>query len=157
MPQLSLHSPLGALTVTEEDGAIVALDWGFGRDQEETPLLREACAQLDAYFDQRLRRFDLPLAPAGTAFQQRVWQALRDIACGSVVTYGELARRCASAPRAVGGACGRNPVPVLIPCHRVVAGGGSLGGYSAPGGIHAKRFLLDLEGAAVAAPAPVPA
>jgi methylated-DNA-[protein]-cysteine S-methyltransferase len=145
MPQLSLHSPLGELTVTEEDGAIVALDWGRGRDQAETPLLRRAREQLHDYFDGHRAAFGLPLAPAGTPFCKRVWDAMRAIPAGQTRTYAELARALGSAPRAVGQACGDNPIPILIPCHRVVASNGALGGYSGADGPATKRLLLDLE------------
>lgn len=146
MPQLSLHSPIGDLTLSEDDGRIVALDWGWGCRQEPTPLLESARAQLLEYFDGRRRSFDLPLAPFGTAFQQRVWQALRDIPYGEVRRYGELAKALGTAPRPLGGACGRNPIPVIIPCHRVVGQSGGLGGYSGLDGIDTKRALLRLEG-----------
>ena len=146
MPQLSLHSPIGTLTVSEEDGAIVALDWGWGRDQTETPLLARARAQLHAYFEGTLRAFDLPLAPAGTAFRRRVWAALQAIPYGTTTTYAALAAGLASAPRAVGQANATNPIPILIPCHRVVAVGG-IGGYSGGEGLSTKRALLALEAA----------
>jgi methylated-DNA-[protein]-cysteine S-methyltransferase len=145
MPQLSLHSPFGELTLSEEEGAIVALDWGRGRDQEPTPLLRRACDQLQDYFDRRRDEFDLPLNPAGTPFRRRVWEAMRAIPPGETRSYAELARILGSAPRAVGQACGANPIPILIPCHRVVAADGSLGGYSGGEGLVTKRFLLELE------------
>jgi methylated-DNA-[protein]-cysteine S-methyltransferase len=145
MPQLSLISPLGALTLSEEDGAIVALDWGRGRDQQDTPLLRAAADQLQDYFDGRRAQFDLPLAPFGSAFRQRVWAALRAIPPGETRGYGDLARTLGTAPRAIGGANGANPIPIIIPCHRVVGAGGTLGGYSGGEGPHTKRFLLDLE------------
>ncbi|MBO1079878.1 methylated-DNA--[protein]-cysteine S-methyltransferase [Roseomonas haemaphysalidis] len=145
MPQLSLLSPLGPLTVSEEDGAIVALDWGRGRDQQETPALREAADQLQDYFDARRATFDLPLAPFGSAFRQRVWAALRAIPPGETRGYGDLARELGTAARAVGGANGANPIPIIIPCHRVVGAGGTLGGYSGGEGPATKRFLLDLE------------
>ena len=149
MPQLSLLTPIGDLTVTEEDGAIVSVDWGRGPPefQRKTPLLERAKQQLDAYFDGDRRDFDLPLAPAGTAFQQRVWRAMREIPCGQVRTYGALAATLKSSARAVGGACGANPIPVIIPCHRVVAADGRLGGYSGDGGPTTKLALLRLEGA----------
>ncbi|MDE2583053.1 MAG: methylated-DNA--[protein]-cysteine S-methyltransferase [Rhodospirillales bacterium] len=146
MPQLSLHSPIGDLTVSEENGAIVAVDWGWGRDQAETPLLARARDELFAYFDRALTRFDLPLAPAGSAFQQRVWAALQAIPYGETCRYAEIAARIGSVPRAVGQANGANPIPILIPCHRVVAAGG-LGGYSGGDGAATKRALLDLEAA----------
>ena len=146
MPQLSLHSPIGDLTVSEEDGAIVALDWGWGRDQTETDLLLRARGQLHAYFDRALRAFDLPLAPAGSAFRRRVWAALQAIPYGATATYAALAAGLGSAPRAVGQANAANPIPILIPCHRVVAVGG-IGGYSGGEGLSTKRALLALEAA----------
>ncbi|MFN3449652.1 MAG: methylated-DNA--[protein]-cysteine S-methyltransferase [Roseococcus sp.] len=142
MPQLSLMTPLGDITLSEEDGALVALDWGRGRDQTPTPLLREARDQLHDYFDGRRLSFQLPLAPHGTPYQRRVWAALCRIPPGQTRSYAEIAREIASAPRAVGQANGRNPLPILIPCHRVVAADGSLGGYSGEGGADTKRFLL---------------
>lgn len=148
MPQLSLLTPLGDLTLSEEDGAIVALDWGRGRDRAETPLLREAAARLHDYFDGAgCEGFDaLPLAPHGTPFRRRVWEALRRIPAGETRSYLAVAREveCLSA-RAIGGASGANPIPILIPCHRVVAADGSLGGYSGAEGQTTKRYLLDLE------------
>ncbi|MCW8088137.1 methylated-DNA--[protein]-cysteine S-methyltransferase [Sabulicella glaciei] len=145
MPQLSLHTPLGEITVTEEEGAIVALDWGRGRDQEATPLLEAARDQLHAYFDGERTSFQLPLAPHGTAFQRRVWAALCRIPSGTTCSYLEVAREVGSAPRAVGQANGRNPIPIIIPCHRVIAADGGAGGYSGDGGLDTKRFLLALE------------
>lgn len=144
MPQLSLHTPVGDLTVSEEDGAIVAVDWGWGRDQTETELLTRACEQLQEYFDRVRTGFDLPLAPRGTAYRRRVWAALRDIPPGTTRTYAELARIAGGSARSVGQANGANPIPVLIPCHRVVATGG-VGGYSGGDGLATKRFLLQLE------------
>ena len=147
MPYMTCPSPVGPLTLFEEDGAIISLDWGAVDGGEETPLLREATRQLDAYFDGELTRFDLPLAPHGTAFQKKLWQALNSIPYGGTLTYGELASRIGSAPRAIGGACGRNPIPIIVPCHRVLAAGGKMGGYSGHDGTDTKEFLLRLEGA----------
>jgi methylated-DNA-[protein]-cysteine S-methyltransferase len=144
LPQLSLHTQVGDLTVSEEAGCIVALDWGWGRDQTETPLLARACAQLHAYFDGEAIGFDLPLAPAGTGYRQRVWAALCRIPAGEVRTYAEIARQVGGGPRSVGGASASNPIPILIPCHRVVAAGG-IGGYSGGDGLRTKRALLALE------------
>jgi methylated-DNA-[protein]-cysteine S-methyltransferase len=146
MPQLSLNTPIGALTLTEEDGRIISLDWGWGCLQESTPLLESARAQLEEYFAGQRHDFDLPLDPPGTAFQRKVWAALAAIPYGAVRRYGELASELGTAPRALGGACGRNPIPILIPCHRVVAQSGELGGYSGLDGVDTKRFLLRLEG-----------
>lgn len=153
MPSLSLHSPLGELTLHEgvgDDGqpAIVALDWGWGSHQEPTPLLLEAKRQLESYFDGTLARFTLPLAPDGTPFQRRVWAAMQTIPQGETRRYRDLAAMVDSGPRAIGGACGRNPIPVIIPCHRVLAANG-LGGYSGLDGLDTKRALLRLEGVAV--------
>jgi methylated-DNA-[protein]-cysteine S-methyltransferase len=144
MPQLSLHTPLGPLTLSEEDGAIVALDWGWGRDQTETPLLREGQAQLHAYFDGALQDFTLPLAPAGSPYRRRIWQALQRIPYGATRSYIAIAALAGGSARSVGGANGANPIPIIIPCHRVV-GTSSLGGYSGGEGLATKRFLLALE------------
>lgn len=145
MPQLSFLTPLGALTLSEEDEAIVALDWGRGRDQAETPLLLAARDQIQDYFDGHRTSFDLPLVPFGSAFQQRVWAALQAIPAGETRSYGDIARQLGSVPRAVGQANGANPIPILIPCHRVVGSNGALGGYSGGEGLVTKRYLLDLE------------
>jgi len=147
MPQLSLHSPFGDLTLSEWDEKIVSLDWGWGMSQDETPLLVEGKHQLQSYFDGSLKAFDLPLNPAGTAFQQKLWAALCDIPYGETLTYGALAEKINSGPRAVGGACGANPIPIIIPCHRVLAQNGTLSGYSGDGGPDTKKQLLRLEGA----------
>ena len=148
MPQLSLHSPLGALTLTEEDDALVALDWGWASEQRETVLLHQARDQIDAYFDGALTRFKLPLRPAGgTPYRQRVWAALAVIPFGETRTYGALAHGTGGSARSIGQASRCNPLPILIPCHRVVAAS-HLGGFSMQGGSESKRFLLDLEAAA---------
>jgi methylated-DNA-[protein]-cysteine S-methyltransferase len=111
---------------------------------KEAPF-REVIAQLEAYFAGELRRFDLPLAPEGTPFQREVWSALTAIPYGETVSYGELARRLGrpAASRAVGAANGQNPIPIVIPCHRVIGADGSLTGFG--GGLAIKRRLLDLE------------
>lgn len=146
MPQLSMHTPVGDLTVSEEDGAIVAVDWGWARDQDETPLLAAAADQLARYFDGELERFDLPLRPVGPEVHVRIWRAMCEIPYGATETYGQLARRSGTIARAVGQGCGANPIPVIIPCHRVLAASG-LGGYSGDGGVDTKVALLRLEGA----------
>lgn len=147
MPQLAFNTPIGPLALFEADGAIVAIDWGWLPENEESPLLLKARDQLEEYFEGRRTVFDLPLAPHGTLFQRKVWTALSEIPFGSTLTYGQLADTLGTAPRALGGACGRNPIPVVIPCHRVLAAGGGLGGYSGIDGIETKQFLLRLEGA----------
>src|SRR4051794_24995726 len=141
MPGLSISSPIGELTIEEEGDAIVAIGWAdAAADRAAGPLYRgngsallaEAAAQLDDYFAGKLTRFDLPLAPAGSPFERRVWTAMAEIRYGQTRCYGELAETVGSAPRAVGRACGRNPIPIVIPCHRVLARTG-LGGYSGTG------------------------
>jgi methylated-DNA-[protein]-cysteine S-methyltransferase len=145
--RLTLASPLGPLTIGERDGKIVSLAWGDLGGTDESPVLLRAAQQLDAYFYCELKRFDLPLDPAGSRFQKTVWQAMLAIPRGRTRSYGQLAAAIGSVPRAVGGACSRNPIPIIIPCHRVLGGGGALGGYSGEGGGATKRFLLELEGA----------
>jgi methylated-DNA-[protein]-cysteine S-methyltransferase len=144
VPLLSLHSPIGALSVAEDDGAIVSVDWGWGRDQDETALLRQARQQLHAYFDAELTIFDLPLAPAGSPYRQSVWRALLAIPYGETRSYLDIARAAGGSPRSVGGANGANPIPIIIPCHRVVATTG-IGGYSGGEGLPTKLALLALE------------
>ncbi len=152
MAHLSLNSPLGPLTVFEDGGAIVAVEWGRAPDGRVTPLLADARDQLDAYFDGRRRAFDLPLRPAGSPFQRAVWDAIAAVPYGDTASYGDLARRLGSSPRAVGGACGRNPIAVVIPCHRIVGSGGRLTGYSGGDGLTTKDALLRLEGHGPALP-----
>ncbi|MBV9965773.1 MAG: methylated-DNA--[protein]-cysteine S-methyltransferase [Alphaproteobacteria bacterium] len=148
MPSLSLSSPVGPLTIEEKDDKIVAISWGNGRAGNGSPLLEEAARQLQAYFDGKLSDFDLPVAPAGSSFEKRVWAAMQQIPYGETRCYGDLAEAIHSAPRAVGGACGKNPIPIVIPCHRVLAKSG-MGGYSGRGGLKTKQALLRLEGAAL--------
>ena len=151
MPSLSIPSPVGPLTIEEQDDKIVAISWSNGASRGNgSPLLDEAARQLAAYFEGKLSHFDLPLAPAGSPFEKRVWAAMQQIPYGETRCYGDLATAIGSAPRAVGGACGRNPIPVVVPCHRVLAKGG-MGGYSGAGGLDTKRALLRLEGALPAA------
>jgi methylated-DNA-[protein]-cysteine S-methyltransferase len=139
---------LGTLAVVEDGGALVRLEWVKGAlTQAPTPLLKEAEKQLKAYFAGRLTAFSLPLALEGTPFQKRVWKAMNAIPYGKTRTYGELARQLKSSPRAVGGACGANPIPVIVPCHRVTGAQGQLTGYSGAGGVETKAWLLRHEGA----------
>jgi methylated-DNA-[protein]-cysteine S-methyltransferase len=167
-------SPVGDLRLVADEGCLTAIDFlgevatesqesrsvarftaraagaPVGDRQDADPLLREAARQLEAYFAGTSRRFDLPLSPSGSDFQQRVWGELLRIGYGEVATYGEVAARlglAGHAARAVGAANGRNPIPILIPCHRVVGAKGILTGYG--GGIERKRRLLDLESGAL--------
>ena len=144
-----IHSPLGPLTLFAEDDHLTALVYGDYGSYDDLPLFREAKRQLEAYFAGQRQAFSLPLNPDGTAFQRRVWQSLCDIPYGRVISYRELAAQVGSprAFQAVGQANGRNPLPILIPCHRVIAADGTLGGYSS--GVERKRFLLRLEGLSI--------
>ena len=145
MPRRTIPSPLGPLTVHEDGSAITAISWEGG-GSDGTPLLVEACRQLEAYFRKELSDFDLPLHPSGDAFQQTVNKAMCAIPYGETMEYGEIARQLGSMPQPVGNACGRNSIPIIIPCHRVVGASG-LGGFSAPGGVETKVALLKHEGA----------
>jgi methylated-DNA-[protein]-cysteine S-methyltransferase len=149
---LAFDSPVGRLVVAETGGVIAAIGWGESPEGEATPLLIETRRQIEAYFARRLDRFDLPLKPQGSPHEQHVWAAMRQIPYGETRSYSELAFAVGSGPRAVGRACGRNPIPIVIPCHRVLAKSG-LGGYSGGQGLPTKRLLLALEGAMVPEPA----
>jgi methylated-DNA-[protein]-cysteine S-methyltransferase len=140
----------GAATAGPRSSMRVAAERATGRPvgerADEDPLLREAVVQLAGYFAREVKEFDLPLGPDGTAFQQRVWEQLRLVPYGETTSYGEIARRLgmnAGASRAVGAANGRNPIAIVIPCHRVVGTNGLLSGYA--GGVERKQALLDLE------------
>jgi methylated-DNA-[protein]-cysteine S-methyltransferase len=144
----SIESPIGELLLVGDGQALTAvhMDGTPGADWRRDPdALRASAEQLRAYFAGELREFDLPLAPHGTPFQREVWGALREIPYGSTISYGELATAVGrpDAPRAVGAANGRNPIAVVIPCHRVIGASGALTGYG--GGLGRKRMLLDLE------------
>lgn len=153
-----IESPVGPLTIVAENGQICCLYMDLQRHRPhgdelgkpdprgpEAEPFRAAAEQLGAYFAGELTTFDLPLAPLGSAFQQRVWAALQEIPFGETESYGDLAERIGSpgAARAVGLANGKNPIGIVIPCHRVVGSNGSLTGYG--GGLDRKRQLLDLE------------
>lgn len=145
MAALSLHSPVGDLTLFAEDEHIVALEWGWGSFQDPSPLLTRVKTALDAYFDgEALLPADLPLAPQGTPYRQKVWAALRQIPPGETRSYAEIALVAGGSPRSVGGANAVNPIPIIIPCHRVLATTG-IGGYSGGDGLATKRMLLALE------------
>jgi methylated-DNA-[protein]-cysteine S-methyltransferase len=152
-----IDSPIGPLTLIAQDGRLAGVhmeitryepgagELGAAVASESDPVLAAAAKQLDAYFRGELTSFDLPLSLDGTQFQRCVWAALQSIPYGETISYGELARRIGqpSASRAVGLANGRNPVAIVVPCHRVIGADGSLTGYG--GGMDRKRFLLALE------------
>ena len=145
----SIDTPTGRFTIVEADGVIVATGWRGPPAQDASPLLDEAALQLSAYFERRLRDFDLPLRPQGTEFEQAVWQAMVAIPYGETRTYADLAKTAGGVARAVGQACGSNPIPIIIPCHRVTGSHG-LGGFSGGEGQMTKRRLLGIEGAMLA-------
>ncbi len=152
-----VHSPVGEVRIVAQDGAVVRLDFEpfhlphtlgleLGERRDDDPLLLSAVDQLTAYFARDLEEFDLPLRPRGTDFQLRVWHQLRGIGYGETTSYGEIARRLGmtnAASRAVGLANGRNPIAIVVPCHRVIGADGKLVGYA--GGLERKRQLLELE------------
>lgn len=141
-------TPFGAITLFAEDDALIALEWGEAPADERQPLpvLAEAFAHLERYFDGQPLPDDLPLRPAGTAYQQGVWRAIAAIPFAATRSYADLARELSSGPRAIASACARNPLPLFIPCHRVVGSSGGLGGYSGGDGLATKKALLALEG-----------
>ena len=152
MAQYICPSPIGPLSLVEENGALVEVRWNVDLPRDAapmalpaTPLLRQAAVELTAYFAGQLREFTVPLAPKGTPFQQKVWAALREIPYGETRSYKEIAAMVGNekACRAVGMANNRNPLPIFIPCHRVVGANGKLVGYA--GGLDVKTFLLNLE------------
>jgi methylated-DNA-[protein]-cysteine S-methyltransferase len=152
MSMLSFHtidSPIGELLLTGDGRALTGLHMQpfdiHPQWRRDPAAFADAEAQLHAYFEGRLEDFDLPLAPRGTEFQLRVWEALRAIPYGETTSYGELAAAIGSpgASRAVGAANGRNPIAVIVPCHRVIGASGMLTGYG--GGLERKRILLELE------------
>lgn len=151
MEVLRFDTPLGPMALEEDGGAIVRLHLPGqlvpGPAGRETPLLCRGRRELLEYLAGERRTFDLPLRPRGTPFQRRVWQALEDIPYGQTRTYAQIARAVDSPRgfRAVGMANHHNPIPILIPCHRVVGSGGALTGYA--GGLELKKALLELEGA----------
>lgn len=148
-----VESPVGDLRLVAHDGAITAIEFSPFRDDallgerdDDDAVLVEAARQLAAYFRGELKEFDLPLAPRGTPYQQRVWAQLELIPWGVTASYGEIAHRLGqsnAASRAVGTANGRNPIPIVIPCHRVIGANGTLTGYA--GGMARKQTLLELE------------
>ena len=148
-----VRTPFAVLGIREHGKAIIAIDYLSTSTPELRPttaLAAKAERQLLAYVDDPATTFDLPVDSNGTPFEERVWAAIRGIPAGQVRTYGAIAKSLKSMPRAIGGACGRNPLPLIIPCHRVVAAGGGLGGFmrgrdDLPLAI--KRWLLQHEGA----------
>jgi len=144
-------SPVGRLALEADGEALTGVRWaGTGeraRDNSNlSPVLKEARHQLERYFARKLKDFDLPLGARGTDFQKSVWKMMREIPYGGTATYGGMAMALGSGPRAVGMACGRNPIPIIVPCHRVLGSGGKEGGFSGGQGLPTKRKLLALEG-----------
>lgn len=147
MPTIRHDTPTGPLWLSEEDGALTGTSWRAQPETGSTALLAEATAQLDAYFAAERQDFDLPLRVQASALTTRVCALMRAIPFGQTRTYGDLAKELGVPAQAVGQACGANPIPVIIPCHRVLGANG-LGGFSGEGGVETKVQLLRLEGAA---------
>jgi methylated-DNA-[protein]-cysteine S-methyltransferase len=150
--QCYMFSPVGWIEIKSTDAVILAISFREKESDEpnmEHPLLREAVNQLQLYFDGRLKHFDLPLQPEGTAFQQTVWKWLQEIEYGKTISYLQLSRQVGDekAIRAVGSANGKNPLGIVIPCHRVIGSDGSLVGYA--GKVWRKKWLLEHENAIV--------
>ncbi len=146
MNSASLDTPVGPLSVAEQNGVIVGLSWS-SQTSGQSPVLDRALAQLRAYFAGELGAFDLPLWVRGSDFQRAVCASMMEIPWGETRTYGDIARDLGTASQPVGAACGSNPIPVIIPCHRVLSASG-LGGFSGAGGVETKVFLLKHERAA---------
>ena len=148
MHRASFPSPLGWISVTEQQGHVTRLKWGGVKLADEpTATLADVGEQLAAYFEGRLTMFDVEMSFPSSAFQHGVLESMMSIPYGSTKTYGEIADYVEGSAQAVGNACGANPIPILIPCHRVL-GANSLGGFSGSGGVESKVFLLRHEGAA---------
>lgn len=145
MKRAGITGPFGPVTLVARDGLLVGLEWHLPVASDEDALLTEGLAQLAAYFAGRLRRFDLPL-DWGTGLNAGVRRAMAEIPWGETRTYGQIAKAVGAPAQAVGQACGANPLPILIPCHRVT-GTNWFGGFSAPGGVETKAALLRHEGA----------
>jgi methylated-DNA-[protein]-cysteine S-methyltransferase len=150
MASTVVDTPIGPLGLVASDTGLQAVSFNGRRTRADgsSPVLDEAARQQAAYFDGDLVDFELPLELHGTGFQRRCWLALASIPYGQTVSYGEQARRLglgSDAARAVGAANGQNPLPIVLPCHRVIGADGSLTGFG--GGLHVKRFLLEHEGA----------
>ncbi len=151
LDEITVSSPIGRLALVASDHGLCAVNWGYSEKRwaSHNPVLQAAASQFEEYFARTRRAFDLQLDLHGTVFQVRAWSALAEIPYGTTVSYGEQARRLGipSAVRAVGAANGRNPLPIVLPCHRVIGAGGSLTGYG--GGLDVKRWLLEHESAAI--------
>jgi methylated-DNA-[protein]-cysteine S-methyltransferase len=149
-----VDTTVGRLAIEADHAAVTALRWASPQEHVEertgdkapSPVLKEATRQLERYFAKKLKRFDLPLAARGTDFQKRVWAMMREIPYGETATYGGMAMALSSGPRPIGMACARNPIPIIVPCHRVLGSGGKEGGFSGGRGLPTKRQLLALEG-----------
>ena len=147
LARLTIDTPTGPFTLTEQDGAITGAEWETG-GADETALLLKARDQLTEYFAGARDAFDLPLRVHGSDFQRAVCAAMSAIPLGETRTYGDIATELGATAQAVGQACGGNPIPVIIPCHRVMGAGGKLTGFSGRGGVETKVWLLRHEKAA---------
>ena len=149
MSRAVLSTPVGQLAIAGDGAAITRISWSVPPASTDRPVSDPVCehaiAELEAYFDRRLTRFTVPFILIGTDFQRRVWEQMLDVPFGQVTTYGAIAGRLGAGARAVGTACGQNPIPIIVPCHRIVGSDGLLVGYSGGRGLETKRKLLDIE------------
>jgi methylated-DNA-[protein]-cysteine S-methyltransferase len=147
MDEATINAPFGQLKLIAENDVLTGIEFLLERHtlkKPVSPLLKETETQLAAYFKNPRHRFELPMKLNGTPFQQQVWKALRKIPAGAPLTYGQLAQKLGTAPRPIGGACGANPIPIIVPCHRVVSASG-LGGFMRTrylGSLNIKSWLL---------------
>lgn len=138
--------PHGVLQLEASDAGLTLVEWVKAEGQSDKhPLIVQAQKELTEYFNGKRRDFDVPLDVEGTAFQCKVWAAIGAVSFGKTITYGALAKKLKTSPRAVGGACGANPVPVIVPCHRIVGSDNKLTGYTGGSGVKTKQALLNLE------------
>ena len=151
-----VNSPIGLLSIAASEKGVCSIDFlsprsklkDFTQSERAKKIVDLACKEIEEYFDRRLKQFSVPTDLSGTNFQLKVWQQIAKIGFGKTLSYGSIAKamRNPSASRAVGGAVGANPVPIIIPCHRVMGSTGKLTGYSGGNGVSTKKKLLEIEG-----------
>ena len=142
---LSFSTSVGWITLFEKSKKIISLEWGQVKLQTESHLLKAAKVEIIEYFNKERKTFSIPLNPTGTNYQKSVWAIIEKIPYGETRTYAEIANQINSAPRPIGGACGKNPIPIIIPCHRVIGTKNKLIGFSGGFGVQTKQSLLKLE------------
>ena len=142
---LSFSTSVGWITLFEKSNKIISLEWGRVKLQAESYLLKAAKTEIIEYINKERKKFSIPLSPTGTNFQKSVWAIIENIPYGETRTYGDIANQINSAPRPIGGACSKNPIPIIIPCHRVIGTKNKLTGFSGGFGVQTKQSLIKLE------------